>query len=196
VFSEGRAAMAEIPDDILKSIEVATKANVDAISFDGQILDDNLKYSNWMSALAIASLLMIASNFSDLVPASSPKTLQIVIILLAVVSLLAGIASGGIYHRQVISELENKRIRVTFLLKQHSIMLASPATFQGGMSLCEQIWAYAFLGSSDKAKIDEIKKAKEAQKGLLIVQGILLALGILFVFTALFLSAIVTGEVR
>jgi hypothetical protein len=177
-----------IPDDILKAIEVATEAKIQAISFDGQIAEDNLKYSSWMSALAIAALLMIAANFSDF---RSP-VIQVVPTVLLLTALLIFLSlclvSGGLFHRQVIKNLMIKRQIMTAVLKQHSILLSSKHEVEHDSSLCGQVWEFDFLSEADRSKIKDLRKKDKDLDWLLILQMILLVVSVVLIFTILLLG--------
>lgn len=178
--------MALIPDDILKSFEAATKAKIEAISYDGQILEDRLKYSSWISALSIACLLMMAANFSEMIPKVNSDTISKIIIATAIASIMLCLTLGGAYHYQAIATMADKRLKMTSYLKQYSIGLSNTVDFGDHSTLYEQVWTLAFLPEEDRKKMMELDDKPGVREWLLALQAALLAGAMLLVFVNLF----------
>lgn len=178
----------DIPDDILKSFEVATEAKIKAISYDISISEDSLKYSSWLSTMATASLLMIAANFSDF-SVKNQSTSTALFFLSAVLVLIFCMIVGGYYHWKINGSLEAKRKLTTLFLKQHSIVLGSEAKFDPDRKLYEQIWEAEFLTSDDREFYDDMRIKSSTHESPIYLQIALLSGAISIIFLILFLKA-------
>lgn len=147
-----------------KLIELITNGNVQAISWDVQIVEDKLKHASWMLALATAGLGSIVIRGATLIGDSwveseiVAKALVIVVIALFLSSLVV----GALFQFRAYKSCDHKRQMMTLYLKQ-DIYLRNESSSTPSL---ERMHKVGELPEPDRTKFAELKNGDPDEDSL------------------------------
>lgn len=168
-------------------VEAATDTKIRAIEFDSKILEDMLRLSSWLSAIATTSLALLIANAEKLERGFLYKAIDHWGFICAGTALLVAALFGVSVHWLVNLQLDSKRHKMTDRLMHRDTALATAP--DGTLSeVAAKVHDMRFWPEAEREAYIERAKNEDRHKSLskkcIVLQQIFTGLGLLVAFLA------------
>ena len=167
-------------------LDMTVTAMVRAIDFDAEIVNDHLKYSSWLGAVALGGIAAIGPRFGEIVKNSALTGYAArATIITGVAVLLTSVAAAAFLTWKANQQLSTKREQKTLLIKQLIKVRCEPDESSDALTFAQRILQAEYLNADDRKAFEE-RDAKEKrypkQDRLILVQQILTGVGYIALF--------------